>query len=162
MKTLTHAPRDLWKVLGLALLLTGFSTGKASAKNEIVTIPMILADYYGWAYTEAFTDHADIFGWSTAGVDALGWSLVLVTPDYDGRVAGLFFVNVAGMAKTAYPLVALLGTSDAGTRERAWIALGTHTVNLLSLELLGRPALSIQSAMGPRQDATGLTLTCRF
>ena len=141
----------------MGLLLLGAVFTKASAKNEAVTVPIILADYYGWAYTEIFTDKVDVFGWSTAGVDALGWTLLAASPDY----TGLFFVNLAGVAKTVYPVVALLSSSDSPTRERAWIALGTHTVTLFTLEGLGRPALSIQ-AMGPRRDGLGLSLACRF
>jgi hypothetical protein len=133
--------------------------GKAFAQNEIVTVPVILADYYGWAYAEAFEDHADIYAWSTAGVDALGWTLFFAAKDYD---AGLFLVNLAGCAKTLYPVVTLLGASDSTTRERAWIAVGTHTATLLTLELLGRPALSIQTSLGPRQDGVGLAFAGRF
>jgi len=148
----------LGRTLALALALGAVSLRDSRAANEGITVPLVLADYYGWAYTEIFMDHADIFGWSTAGVDALGWTLLAAQGDY----TGLFLVNVAGVAKTAYPAVTLLGTSDAGVRERAWIALGTHAATLLTLELLGRPALSIQSSMGPRGDGTGLELTCRF
>lgn len=108
-----------------------------------------------------FKDHTDIFGWSTAGVDAVGWSITLASPDYEGRVTGLFFVNLAGIAKTVYPAATLLGNSDGSARERAWIALGTHTATLLTLELLGKPALSIQS-MGPRGDGVGLQLASNF
>ena len=128
---------------------------KAPARNELLTVPIILGDYYAWAYTEAFQDRADIYGWSTAGVDALGWGIVLTTHDY----AGLFFVNLAGIAKTVYPVVALLGSSDPGVHERAWIALGTHAFTLVSLELLGRPALDIQS-MGPSRDGLGIQMAC--
>jgi hypothetical protein len=147
-----------WKTLALALSLAAADISKSRAASEEITVPLVLADYYGWAYTEIFEDHADVFGWSTAGVDALGWTLLATQGDY----TGLFLVNAAGVAKTAYPAVTLLGTSDAGVRERAWIALGTHAATLLTLELLGRPALSIRSSMGPRGDGTGLELTCRF
>src|ERR1700690_2431212 len=141
----------------LVLIFLTITFGKASAKNEIITVPVIVGDYYVWAYTEAFQDHADIYGWSTAGVDALGWTLLLTTRNY----SGLFFVNLAGIAKTVYPVAALLGTSDPGIRVRAWIALGTHSVTLITLEILGKPALSIQS-MGPRKDGLGLVYAFRF
>ena len=141
----------------LVLIFLTITFGKASAKNEIITVPVIVGDYYVWAYTEAFQDHADIYGWSTAGVDALGWTLLLTTRNY----SGLFFVNLAGIAKTVYPVAALLGTSDPGIRERAWIALGTHSVTLITLQILGKPALSIQS-MGPRKDGLGLVYAFRF
>lgn len=140
-------------ICGLLLLV-----GKVQARNEFVTVPLILGDYYAWAYTEAFQDRADIYGWSTAGVDALGWGIILTTHDY----SGLFFVNLAGVAKTVYPVVALLGSSDKGVQERAWIALGTHTLTLVSLELLGRPALEIRSSMGPSQDGIGLAFDRQF
>jgi hypothetical protein len=145
----------------LALLIGGLLPEKSRAQNEWVTVPVILADYYGWAYTEIFRDRAELFGWSTAGVDALGWSITLAAPDYEGRVTGLFFVNLAGIAKTVYPAAALLGASDASTKERAWIALGTHAASLLTLELLGKPALSVQS-MGPGKDGMGLQVALNF
>ena len=148
----------LGRTLTLALALGAVSLRDCRAANEGITVPLVLADYYGWAYTEIFMDHADIFGWSTAGVDALGWTLLAAQGDY----TGLFLVNVAGVAKTAYPAAALLGASDTGARERAWIALGTHALTLLTLEILGKPALSIQSSTGLHQDATELVLTCRF
>lgn len=149
--------RSLGPLLGLLLLL-GFS-GKARADHELVTIPIVLADYYGWAYAEAIEDHADIYGWSTAGVDALGWTLFAAAHDYD---AGLFLINAAGDAKTLYPVVTLLWAPEAPVRERAWIALGTHTATLLTLELLGRPAFTIQAAQGPHHDGLGLTTAWRF
>jgi hypothetical protein len=126
----------------------------AQAKNEIVTIPLIAADYYAWAYTEAIEDHASVYGWSTAGVDTLGWGILV----FSGDNSGLFMVNLAGISKTVYPVVTLLATHDADTRSRAWIALGTHAATLLSLEFLGHPGLSVSTALGPRQDGTGLTL----
>ena len=143
---------------GMALFLLS-PDGRAQAAHEAVTIPLILADYYGWAYTEAFEDHADIYGFSTAGVDALGWTLFFAANDYD---AGLFLVNTAGLAKTLYPVVTLLGTSDQGVRERAWIALGTHTVTLAALALLGKPALSVQTSMGPTRDGCGVSYAFDF
>ena len=131
---------------------------RASAANEFITVPVILADYYGWAYAEMFEDHADVYAWSTAGVDGLGWSLLAAKKDY----TGLFLVNLAGISKTAYPVLTLLGASDSLVRERAWIALGTHTAALITLELLGKPSLSIQSTLGPRRDGVGLVLSKSF
>ena len=53
---------------GLVLgLLLAFS--RAQAANEVVTVPLVLGDYYAWAYTEAIEDHAAIYGWSTASVE---------------------------------------------------------------------------------------------
>ena len=109
--------------------------GHARAANEFVTVPVILGDYYAWAYTEAFEDRANAYGWTTAGVDALGWSLVLAAQSE----AGLKLVNLAGIAKTVYPVTAILWASDEAVRQRAWIALGTHALSLVTLELLGRP-----------------------
>jgi len=139
----------------LGLLSLGLFPARGLSQNEWITVPVILADYYGWAYTEAFEDKAQIYGWSTAGVDALGWTITLASKDYEGRVTGLFFVNLAGIAKTLYPVATLLWASDKDSQDRAWIALGTHTASLLTLELLGKPALSVQS-MGPRKDGMGL------
>ncbi len=143
----------------LVLLFSIVGARKALAANEIITVPVVLADYYGWAYTEAFEDHADIYGWSTAGVDALGWTLFFAANDYD---AGLFLVNTAGLAKTLYPVATLLGASDSAVRERAWIAVGTHTATLLTLELLGRPALNVQTSLGPSRDGYGVSLAYKF
>jgi|SRR5581483_10462213 len=143
-----------------ALYFWAVSMGSpARGANEVVTVPIVLADYYAWSYTEIFEDRADIFGGCTAGVDAIGWTLFFAAHDYD---AGLFLVNAAGDAKTVYPIFALLGASDPPTRERAWIALGTHTATLLTLEILGRPALSIKTGMGPRQEGMGLAYAFRF
>ncbi|MGH7740257.1 MAG: hypothetical protein ACREL1_08945 [bacterium] len=146
-------------IFGLLLGVAGFSiTARAQAKNEIVTIPLVLGDYYVWAYAEAIDDRAAIYGWSTAGVDALGWGVLA----FSGDDSGLFLVNLAGISKTAYPVVTLLTAKDGPTRTRAWIALGTHTVTLLSLDLLGRPELSVNTALGPRRDGTGLVLALGF
>jgi len=145
----------MWLLLVVLFWGTCYS---ARAGNEWITIPVVTADYYGWAYTEAYLDNAPIYGFSTAGVDALGWTLLVVSGDYD---AGLKLVNLAALSKTIYPIVTLLATNDTGTRERAWIALGTHTVTLVTLELLGRPALTVE-AFGPRHDAYGASLAFRF
>ncbi len=96
---------------------------------------------------EAFADHADINAWSTAGVDALGWTRTarrrIMTPEM------LFLVERGGLTKTLYPLVtAPLGivkfpeVSGKGTHQ---IATGTHAATLATLEFLGRPALNIQT-----------------
>jgi len=142
----------------LALFLLFLGTGAAKAGNELITVPIVAADYYGWAYTEAFMDNATVYAWSTAGIDALGWGLLVGAGDYD---AGLKFVNLAGLAKTIYPIASILWASDNGIRERAWIALGTHTFTLVTLELLGRPALTVE-ALGPRRDAYGVSVAFRF
>jgi len=141
-----------------ALLVLFLGVGSAKAANEWITIPVVAVDYYGWAYSEAYLDKATVYGFSTAGVDALGWGLLVTTGDYD---VGLKLVNLAGLAKTIYPIVTLLAATDTGTRDRAWIALGTHTLTLVTLELLGRPALTVE-AFGPHHDAYGASLAFRF
>jgi hypothetical protein len=152
-------PGLLSRSAGVLVLLLGLAGRPARAANEPVTVPIVLADYYAWAYTEAFEDRAYVYGWSTAGVDALGWTLFFAAKDYD---AGLFLVNAAGCAKTLYPVATLLGASDHLVRERAWIAVGTHGATLLTLEWLGRPALSIQTTLGPHQDGYGMAYAFRF
>ncbi|SRR5579871_2495682 len=147
----------LFSFLGFTIL--GMGAREAKAANELITIPMILADYNGWAYTEIFEDNAQVYGWTSAGVDALGWGLFFAANDYD---AGLFLVNIDGIGKTVYPVVTLLGASDPGVRERAWIAVGTHTVTITTLELLGRPALSVQTSLGPSHDGLGLSYALKF
>jgi hypothetical protein len=142
----------------LILLILFLTLGSAKAGNELITVPIVAADYYGWAYTEAFMDNATVYAWSTAGVDALGWGLLVGAGDYD---VGLKLVNLAGLSKTIYPIASILWASDTGIRERAWIALGTHTFTLVTLELLGRPALTVE-AFGPRRDAYGPSLAFRF
>lgn len=141
------------------VLVLGAVFGRARADNELVTVPLVVGDYYAWAYTESIMDHADIYTWSTAGVDALGWGLALVAKDHD---AGLFLVNAAGDAKTLYPVATLIWAPEPDVRERAWIALGTHAATLTVLELLGRPALNIQTSQGPHRDGTGLSYTWGF
>jgi hypothetical protein len=141
-------------VFGIFFFIALTFTARAQAKNEIITIPLVLGDYYAWAYAEAIEDHASLYGWSTAGVDALGWGILAVSADD----SGLFLVNLAGISKTVYPVVTLLAARDNDTRSRAWVALGTHTATLLSLEFLGRPGLAVNTALGPRQDGWGLTL----
>lgn len=145
-------------VLGMALGACLFAPAAARADNEAITVPVILADYYGWAYAEAFVDKADVYGFTTAGVDALGWTLILSSGDN----AGLFLVNTAGIAKTFYPVVALLGASDTGIRQRAWAALGTHAATLVTLEIFGRPALSLKTSMGPSGEGAGVEMAFKF
>jgi hypothetical protein len=151
-----NSPFKIASVLVLGLfLMTG--AGRARAAHEWVTVPLIVGDYYAWAYTEAFEDGANVYGFTTVGVDALGWGWLAFSPDY----TGLFFVNAAGISKTVYPAVVLLASSDADSRNRAWIALGTHACTRLTLEFLGRPELSVMS-MGPHGDGTGVRLAFRF
>ena len=145
----------VWFLLMGLFLVAGMQ--KARAGNEVITIPVIAADYYAWSYTEIFEDNAMVFGYSTAGVDALGWGWMVFSPDY----TGLFLINAAGIAKTVYPAVVLLSSSDSPSRDRAWIALGTHALTLFSLEVLGQPELSVQ-AMGTRGDGTGMRLAFKF
>jgi len=151
--------RRMGRILAvMAIGICALLPGEAPAKNEWVTVPVILGDYYLLAYAQAIEDKADIYGYSTAGVDALGWSLILLGRD----PAGLFFVNMAGLAKTGYPIVTLLASSHEPTRERAWVSLGTHAATLLTLEFLGRPGLSLNSSMGPRGDGLGGELAFHF
>ena len=142
---------------GLWLALFCATAGPARSENEFVTVPVILADYYGWAYLEAFQDHSDVFGWTTAGVDALGWTLILSAQSE----AGLKLVNAAGIAKTLYPVATVLWASDPAVRDRAWIALGTHAFSLITLELLGRPAIRVQ-AQAPRPGGLGMAVAYQF
>lgn len=144
-------------ILSFIFFLAG--AGSARAANELITVPVVLADYYGWAYTEVFEDRSYVFGWSCAGVDALGWSLFFETHEYD---AALFMINTAELAKTIYPLTTLLGATDKNVRERAWITVGTHAATIITLEFLGRPALSVQTSMGPSHDGVGISLACKF
>jgi hypothetical protein len=141
----------------ISVMGLGLTASPARSDNEFVTVPVIVADYYVWAYWEVFQDRADVFGFTTAGVDALGWTLIISAQSE----AGLKLVNAAGIAKTVYPVVAVLWASDPAVRERAWIALGTHTVSLLTLELLGRPAIRIQ-AQAPRPDSFGVAVAYNF
>ncbi len=139
------------------LLLWMATFSKAWPKDEEITLPVIIADYYAWAYTEAVEDKATLYACSTGAVDAAGWVFLAAKPDY----TGLFLVNLAGGAKTVYPLAVLLTSSDNGARERAWIALGTHAATLITLELLGKPEISLQ-AMTPKGKGLGLQLACRY
>lgn len=140
----------------LIFLMAVLPVAKASAGNEIVTVPVVLGDYYAWAYVQAFEDRADVYGWSLVGTDVLGWAFIL-----GGDPAGLFFVNLSGLVKTGYPIWVLIDSADPAMRERAWIACATHATTLLTLELLGRPAVSLQ-ASGPGKDAWGPVVAFRF
>ncbi len=132
--------------------------GSVQARNEAVTVPVVLADYYGFAYTQAFKDRAFPYAWSTAGVDALGWGIVAIPRRY----SGLFLVNMAGVAKTVYPVVRLSdGDCPLEVRRRAWVSVGTHTGTLLLLKFLGKPAVAVQS-WAPPFDGEGVRLALRF
>ena len=123
-----------------------------------MTVPLVLADYYGFAYFQVFEDGAHPYAWSTAGVDTLGWGIILTT----GRYSGLFFVNLAGVSKTVYPVVRLAdGDAPMDVRRRAWTSVGTHAGTLLLLSLLGKPAVSVQS-WAPPEGGRGIRLAYGF
>lgn len=125
-----------------ALALAGVgAAGSARAGQEWLTVPVILADFYGFAYYQAFEDGADAYGWTVAGVDALGWGIVAGTRKYEG----LFLVNLANTAKLAYPAVRLAGSPERQVKRRAWLSLGTHTGTLLLTKYLGKPAIRVES-----------------
>jgi hypothetical protein len=152
--------RKKLRLIVFVLLTTSFAScpAKVQAGNEAITIPIVLADYYVWAYTQAFRDRAFPYAWSTAGVDALGWGTILFT----GKYSGLFLVNVAGLSKTVYPLVRLAdGDVPMDIRRRAWRAVGTHAGTLLLLKALGKPAISVQS-WTPAGGGEGVRLALGF
>jgi len=141
----------------LAMALT-MVMGTVQARNEALTVPVVLADYYGFAYYQAFKDRAFPYAWSTAGVDALGWGIVAIPRRY----SGLFLVNMAGVAKTVYPVVRLSdGDCPLEVRRRAWTSVGTHAGTLLLLKFLGKPAIAVQS-WAPPSDGEGVRLALRF
>jgi hypothetical protein len=107
-------------------------------------VPVILADYYVFAYSQAFQDRSFGYAYPTLAVDALGWGMVAA-----GKYPGLFCVNLAGLAKTVYPAVILCGKPNRDVKRRAWISLGTHAGTLLWLKLWGKPALKVESAYHP-------------
>jgi hypothetical protein len=103
-----------------------------------------LADYYGFAYVQAFKDRSFGYAYPTAAVDLLGWGLVAAR-----QYPGLFCVNMAGVAKTVYPVVILCGKPTREVKHRAWISLGTHAATLLWLKVWSKPALRVESSLGP-------------
>ncbi len=142
----------------LALALAAATPAPLRARNEAVTVPVVLADYYGLAYTQAFKDRAFPYAWSTAGVDALGWGIVA----FARRYPGLFLVNMAGLSKTVYPVVRLAdGDVPMEVRRRAWVSVGTHAGTLLFLKWVGKPAVAVQS-WAPDLGGHGVMLAYRF
>jgi hypothetical protein len=142
----------------LAFLVIMGTVGGAQARNEALTVPVVLADYYGFAYYQAFEDRAHPYAWSTAGVDALGWGIVAVARRYPG----LFLVNMAGVAKTVYPVVRLSdGDVPMQVRRRAWVSVGTHAGTLLFLRFAGKPAVAVRS-WSPAGGGEGMRLAFGF
>jgi hypothetical protein len=129
-------------------LCWGVGASSARAGREAVTVPVILADYYVFAYVQAFKDRSFGYAYPTAAVDALGWGLVAA-----GKYPGLVCVNAAGLAKTVYPAVILCGKSDRDVKRRAWISIGTHAGTLLWLKAWGAPALRLESFYRPPDGA---------
>jgi hypothetical protein len=139
------------------LILVFFAAPPAQASREALTIPVILADYYGFAYTQAYQDRSFGFFYSAAGVDALGWGIVAAKRRY----SGMFLVNFAGVAKTVYPLVILGGKPDREIKRRAWVSVGTHAGTLIWLRVWGKPGLAVTSWM-PDKGGTGAHLAWAF
>jgi len=134
----------------------GASASSARAGREAVTVPVILADYYVFAYVQAFKDRSFGYAYPTAAVDTLGWGLAA-----DGKYSGLVCVNAAGLAKTVYPAVILCRKSGRGAKRRAWISIGTHAGTLLWLKAWGKPALRLESSYCP-PDGAALKLAWLF
>ena len=135
--------KNLFAFLTAGAVLVGFwiAPTPSRAANEALTVPVVLADYYGFAYTQAFQDRSYGFAYPTAAVDLLGWGLVAAK-----KYPGLFCVNLAGVAKTVYPVVILCGKPTREVKLRAWISLGTHAATLLWLKAWSKPALRVESA----------------
>ena len=129
----------------------------AHAGREVVTLPVVLADYYGFAYTQAWTDRSYGFFYPTLGVDALGWTILATS----GKYSGMFLVNFAGIAKTVYPLVILGGKPTREVKHRAWVSVGTHAGTLLWLKCWGKPALAV-TTWTPENNGTGLRIAWRM
>ncbi len=145
-------------VLGLIAFLQLVGVSQAQARHEVLTVPWILADYYAFSYSQAFLDRAHPYAWSTAGVDALGWGVVVFAKKYPGLV----LVNVAGIAKTVYPIVRLAnGGTPMEIRRRAWASVGTHAATLVMLKFLSKPAVSVHS-YAPPSGGSGVELAFRF
>ena len=141
----------------LALCLGLLLASPLQAKHEAVTIPVVLADYYGFAYYQAFRDHAYGYAYPTAAVDLLGWGIVALKHRY----SGMFLVNMAGLAKTVYPLARLAGKPDRDIRRRAWVSVGTHAGSLLWLKLWSKPELAVTSWV-PDAGGNGLRVAWAF
>jgi hypothetical protein len=129
----------------------------AHAGREAVTLPVVFADYYGFAYTQAWRDRSYGFFYPTAGVDALGWTILAAK----GKYSGMFLVNFAGLAKTVYPLVILGGKPDREVKRRAWASVGTHAGTLLWLKIWGKPALTVMS-WAPSNGSAGARFAFSF
>ena len=128
----------------------------AQARNEAVTLPVILADYYGFAYFQAFKDRSFGYAYPTAGVDALGWGLMAF-----GKYPGMVCVNLAGVSKTVYPAVLLLGKPNHDEKRRAWASVGTHAFSLLWLKAWGKPSIRVNGTVRA-PDGAQLHVAWRF
>lgn len=134
------------KVRALSLLAAVLFLGVAAprsacASRAVLTVPVILADYYAFAYVQAFKDRSFGYAYPTAAVDALGWGLVAFK-----KYPGLVCVNMAGVAKTLYPAIILCGKPDREVKHRAWASLGTHAFTLLWLKAWSKPTLRLESS----------------
>jgi hypothetical protein len=129
----------------------------AHARREVITLPVVLTDYYGFAYAQACRDRSYGFFYPTAGVDVLGWTILAVK----GKYSGMFLVNFAGVAKTVYPLVILGGKPDREKKQRAWISVGTHAGSILWLKIWGKPALAVSSWV-PENGTAGARFALAF
>jgi hypothetical protein len=152
----TLSRRRTRPLLALALLL-GVVAAPARAAKEALTVPVILADYYAHAYWQAFEDRSFGYAYATGGVDALGWGVVLTTKKY----SGMFLVNLAGVSKTAYPWVLLMGKPDRDEKRRAWRSVATHTGTLFWLKVWGKPGLTVHS-WAPDPGTHGARLAWAF
>ncbi len=148
--------RRLPLFLALCSLFAVASPRVAQARNEAVTLPVILADYYGFAYFQAFKDRSFGYAYPTAGVDALGWGLMAF-----GKYPGMVCVNLAGVSKTVYPAALLLGKPNHDEKRRAWASIGTHAFSLLWLKAWGKPSIRVNGTVRA-PDGAQLHVAWRF
>jgi hypothetical protein len=140
----------------LVLLSACVPIVQARTGREALTVPVIVADYYVFSYFQAFKDRSFGYAYPTAVVDTLGWGLIAAR-QYPGMVC----VNMAGLAKTVYPLVILCGKPERDVKRRAWVSLGTHAATLLWLKAWGKPTLRVESSLrGP--DGGEVRVAWRF
>lgn len=137
-------PRRFQGVLRLLLFsmtawMFSWCVAGASAAKDVFKTTVVIGDFYAWAYTQAFQDKAHSYAWTTAGVDAFGWGLIVA-----GSREGLFLVNLANTVKLLYPIVRLAGSAPPEIEHRAWVSLGTHAATLLTLHWLGKVEVGVR------------------
>jgi hypothetical protein len=147
------------KLFLIALMILGVELLSSRVQAvPVVSFPIAFANYYVWAYTEAYEDRSFVYADTTAGIDAMGWIILATTDQY----SGLFLINMAAISKTVYPVVQLLGKPISAVKQRAWIDIATNLTTLLLLKWMGHPALQVESFLPEDRWVPGIQVAYSF